>query len=109
MTMPEEPSIDVGFDEEEALTDDDVVTLRTEGGEELSCVVLAVVDHDGASYAVLTEQGASDEADLLVTRYAEDEDGVASFSPVEDGAALGALREALADLLDLDDTPVAEA
>lgn len=106
-----EPTQDEGFDEGAGIDDAERVTLQTEDGGRLECVVLAILDHEGASYAVLAETEAlsqdedgtldADDSELLVTRYDEDADGTARFRPLEDDAVIGRLQEALGDLLDL--------
>lgn len=88
----------VGFDESESLASEDVVELQTADGDVLHCIVLAIVEHEGQSYAILTERGTEDE-DLLVTAYDESDSGEASFRPIADDSVLVALQDALSDLL----------
>ncbi len=95
---------DEGFDESEALTDDDVVELELDG-QLTRCILLAVVEEGGQQYAVL--QGVEDaedpdEAALMVVRYDEDEGGAMRFSPLEDADPLDAIRAAIVKLLPID-------
>ena len=95
---------EIGFDEAEALTEDDLVVLRQDDGEEVQCVLLAIVDHDETSFALLTRHDmldADEPGDLLVARYREDEDGVSHFEPMLDDSVLASLRDAVGHIVDL--------
>jgi hypothetical protein len=101
--MPDEDE-EIGFDEAEELDEADLVLLQAGDGRTLECVVLAILDHGGAAYAVLTPRGSLDDdeaGDLLVATYREDADGVAHFEPLLDESLLDELQGALAHLIDV--------
>ncbi|MCB9682472.1 MAG: DUF1292 domain-containing protein [Alphaproteobacteria bacterium] len=93
-----------GFDEEPGLDPDDLVTLADADGVEQVYLVLAVLEHEGRTYAVLTAQLEGDEdgetsGDLMVTCYDEAQTGAARFSPLDDSDVLDALGEIVAQLV----------
>jgi hypothetical protein len=95
---------EIGFDENETISDDDVVVLQAEDGSEVEHVLLAVIDLEQDSYAVLTPRAlvdADEPGDLLVVRYLEDAQGVARFEPLEDASVIASLEEAMAHMVRL--------
>jgi hypothetical protein len=90
---------EVGFDERELLDEADLFTLTLDDGATLAVALLAVVEHEGAEYAVLAPADDAREGDLLVTAYREDADGAVHFTAVDDAAIIAGLEGVLADLL----------
>jgi uncharacterized protein YrzB (UPF0473 family) len=105
----DDDGVEIGFDEGAELDEADLVTLVDEDGEQLECLLLAVVDHEGRSYAVLTPRADEDDddtdgaGDLLLATFDEDASGAARFGPVEDDDVVKALRKLIADLVDIED------
>ncbi|MCA9572370.1 MAG: DUF1292 domain-containing protein, partial [Myxococcales bacterium] len=63
---------ELGFDDSHTLGEDDLVTLVGEDGAEVECVLLAVLEHEGATYAVLTPRTELDvDGALWVAHYEE--------------------------------------
>lgn len=89
---------ETGFDETETLQEDDLVVLEQADGTRLELVLLAVVESDGATYALLTPRDEDDESELMVTTYREDEDGTSHFGPVEDDSVLASLEDVVRQL-----------
>jgi uncharacterized protein YrzB (UPF0473 family) len=93
------------FDESEEL-DDEIVTITDEEGNDVDCMVLAVMDVEGRDYAMLApvEQLDSDEGDeveLFIFTYDEDEaEGVEHFGYVDDDAMYEKVRQAFAELME---------
>jgi uncharacterized protein YrzB (UPF0473 family) len=100
---------EIGFDEGAELDEADLVTLVDDDGNQLECLLLAVVDHEGRSYAVLTPRVEEDDeetdgaGDLLLATFDEDASGAARFGPVEDDEVVKALRRLIAQLVDLEE------
>lgn len=94
---------EIGFDEAEALADDDVVEIDVDG-ERLRCVVLAVFEEGERTFAVLQAVGDGDD-DLLVVRYEEDVDGGMHFAPLADDDDFDRLQATIARLLPIDAGP----
>lgn len=94
----EEIEEESGFDETETLQEDDLVILEQADGTRLELVLLAVVESDGATYALLTPRDEDDESELMVATYHEDEDGTAHFGPVDDDSVLVGLEDVVRQL-----------
>lgn len=116
----DEGMTDEGFDEAPTLGDDDLVELELPDGTAWRGVLLAVLEHGDATYALLTAAASleDDEGELLVATFDEDATGAARFGTVDDDAVLEALQAAVGGLLggasDDDEgavslTPIAEA
>jgi hypothetical protein len=101
--LPEDEEEEFGFDEGSELEEHDLVVLRAGDGRELECVVLALIDREDASYALLTPNTGDEEeeGDLLVAQYWQDDDGVEHFVPLEDDSLLVEIQEALGNLISL--------
>lgn len=98
--MTEEENI--GFDEAPTLEAEDLVVLERDDGTELECVLLAVFEQGEQAYALLTPRAElEDDGDLLVVRYAEDDDGTARFAPLADDAELASIRDTVAGIIDV--------
>ena len=78
-----------GFDESDEIADDDTVVLIDAEGNEREYVILAIFEVEDQDYAMLTpadqvEAEDSDELEVFLFEYHEDEDGTANFAGIED-------------------------
>lgn len=77
-------------DDEDGDDDDDLVVLADEDGVEATYRFLGVVEVDGEQFALLSgEEEPEDEEEpmeVFILRYAQDEDGGETFSPLDDEA-----------------------
>ena len=92
-----------GFDESEDLTEDDIVTFSGEDGEEVQGAIVAVLEHDGNQYVVIQpvdqlEDDDRDEIDTYLFLYGVTEEGLPSFSPIDDDAAFEAVCTAFGQM-----------
>ena len=112
--MPGEDNGGNGFghveelDDQASISDDDVVLLVDEEGVEHSFVVLAIVEADGQSYAMLTPESqltddAGDQIELFLFKYATDDEGNELFSPIEDDETYERVRNFCATLMETDE------
>ena len=97
-----------GFDESENLEADDLVTITDEEGTEWECAILAVVEHEEAEYALLApvqqlEDEESDELEMFLFLYEVDDEGVQTFSYIEDDDTYEAVQSAFTVLMEQGD------
>lgn len=78
------------------------VTLDLDDGTQLECVVLTIFEAGGRDYiALLPMDGAeSEEGEVYLYRYLEDEEGNPSLDNIEDDAEYEIVEEAFDELLD---------
>jgi uncharacterized protein YrzB (UPF0473 family) len=119
--MPIEPENGEGhvdaFDEAEDLDEDDLVTITDEDGNDVDCAILAVIEHGGAEYALLSpvdqleaaERDDGGQIDMYIFAYAVDEQGQQLFSSVDDDAVYEAVREEFSLLIDQERAEIGEA
>jgi len=110
--MPIDPENGEGhvdaFDESEDLDTDDVVTIRDDDGNDVDCAILAVIEHGGGEYALLSpvhqleaaEQEEGGQIDMYIFAYSVDEEGQQLFSSVDDDATYEAVRDEFSLLID---------
>jgi uncharacterized protein YrzB (UPF0473 family) len=96
------------FDESEEILDEDRVVIVDEDGNELPCVVLAVMEHEGEEFALLgrldqLEPDAGDEVEVFVFRRLDDEEGNEIFASIEDEELYEVVRREFALLMDQTD------
>jgi uncharacterized protein YrzB (UPF0473 family) len=77
------------LDESQEISEDDLVTFTDEDGAEHRCAILAIAEVDGADYALLApvtqlQDEESEELELFIFSYGEDEDGNEVFGFIED-------------------------
>lgn len=94
-----------GFDESEELDADDLVTITDEEGTEWECAILAVVEHEGAEYALLApvdqlEDEENEELEMFLFLYEVDDEGVQTFSYIEDDEVYEAVQKAFTVLME---------
>jgi len=87
-----------GFDESEELDDADVVVLKTEEGEDVSCAILAVVEHEGTEYAMLApvaqlEDEEGEELEMYLCAYEVLDDGTQVFEGIDDDRTWDEVRD----------------
>jgi uncharacterized protein YrzB (UPF0473 family) len=90
--MPIDPDNGEGhvdaFDESEDLDDDDLVTITDEDGKDIDCAILAVIEHGGQEYALLSPvdqlQADEESLDMYIFAYSVDDDGQQLFTSVDD-------------------------
>lgn len=93
----------------------DVVQFSDEEGKLHTAAVLAIVEVEDASYAVLApveqlNDDESDELEIFLFGYGEDEDGNEVFSWIEDEETFHKVQQAASILLETDDDQeIAEA
>lgn len=100
-----------GLDEGDDETGYDIVVLEDDEGNTMEFAVLDIVEVDEQDYALLVsveqiEDEAGDSMDILIFQYDEEDDGVASFSEIEDEAIYERVREHCATMADLEDVDV---
>jgi uncharacterized protein YrzB (UPF0473 family) len=93
-----------GFDERDELDPEDLVTIRDDDGRDVSCAIVAVIEHDGDEFALLApvaqlndEEG--DEIEMFIFRYSIDDDGNQLFSSVDEDETYEAVRREFATLM----------
>lgn len=95
------------FDESEEFDPADLVTITDEDGTEIDCAVLAVMDHEGESYALLARleqlDSDSEEVEMFIFHYALDDEGNQMFSSVDDDATYEAVRQEFSLLIAQDE------
>ena len=93
--MTTEQSNAITIDENSDLTEDDIRILVDEEGNEVECVLLAVVGHEEQDYALMTTleslESEDEDLDVFVLIYDVDADDVESFSEVDDEATYDAV------------------
>ncbi len=94
-----------GFDESEELAEDDLVTITDDDGTEWECAILAVVEHEGDEYALLApvdqlEDEESDELEMFLFLYEVDDEGVQTFSYIEDDEVYEQVQQAFQVLME---------
>ena len=92
-----------GFDESEEI--EDIVMITDEDGNQIECILIAIMELDGVDYAILAPvESAGDDGDdveLFLFTYSEDEEKEEEyFGPIEDDATYEKLREAFAQLME---------
>ena len=105
-----------GFDESEDFSEDELVTIQDEDGNEVQCAIVAVLVHEGAQYVVMQpvdqlstddededdDEDDSDEADTAIDTYVflyeVDEEGLPTFSTIEDDATFDAVCQLFAEV-----------
>ena len=77
-----------GLDEREEIENADVRILVDDDGNELQCLLLAVLELDNAEYALLTPledlDSETEEMEVYVFTYSEGEDGLEEFGEISD-------------------------
>lgn len=99
---------DIGFDEESAFDIEDLVSVVGPDGVSVPCVLLAVIEHEGGEYAMLTPQTdaeGDDDLELLLAAYQEDPDGTAHFLPIQDDGVYEQVRAFCATLIETEAPP----
>ena len=108
--MGENGTNGVGHVEELDESDElEVVEFSDEDGNTYTAAILAVIEVDDQDYAVLApveqlEDERSEEMEIFLFHFTEDDDGNEIFSYIEDEAVFQKVRIAAAALLDEDDT-----
>lgn len=107
--MGENGTNGVGHVEELDESDElEVVEFSDEEGNTYTAAILAVIEVDDQDYAVLApveqlEDERSEEMEIFLFHFTEDDDGNEVFSYIEDEAVFQKVRLAAAALLDEDD------
>lgn len=90
-----------------AIEDDDMedlrVTLTLDDDLEVECRILTIFDLDDQNYIVLMPEDVdedSDEAEVFIYRYFEDDDGNPSLENIEDDEEYDAVTERFEELLE---------
>ncbi len=96
------------LDESDEFEEDDLVTITDETGKEIECAILGVLEHEGGEYALLApvEQLADDDGEaveMFIFAYAVDDEGMQTFSYIEDDQLYEAVKDAFALLVNQDD------
>ena len=101
MTMDENKEYDEAIDEGEDL----VLTLEMEDGTSEDCIVLAIFPMEDKQYIALTpvEQIDSEEGDIYLYSYAEDEDGNPILGDIEDDDEFEAVCDRFDEVCDEED------
>jgi len=86
------------FDDSDEISEDDLVTIQDEEGNEYHCVLMAIIEHDAKEYAALVpyDQLMDDEAetqDLFIFEYVISKDDVEQFIGVEDDDVWEAVQD----------------
>jgi len=96
-----------GFDDSNAITDEDVMVFEDEHGNERDGLIVAVIEHEGVDYAVVQpldqlQDDDDDEAEIetYVFTVTTNADGEQGFGEVEDEAAFNAVCDAFSELMD---------
>lgn len=92
-----------GFDDSDELTDDDIVTITNEDGEQVECAIVAVIVHDGQQYVMMHPVGQLEEPDIeeidaYVYHYAVNDDELPVFSQIEDDDVFDAVCNAFGEM-----------
>ena len=93
-----------GFDEASSLDEGDIVNVDL-GGQELECVILAIIGHQDTEFVMVAprthmEDGA-DHVDLLVAGWsAPDGSGEAQLRPIADEATYREVAEIFASMVE---------
>ena len=100
-----------GLDENELVEGPDVVVLADEDGNETEFVVIILVEVEDQEYVALTpleqiEDEESESMEIFLFEYAEDENGVAEFSEIEDEATYIKVRDYCATQVVMDDVEI---
>ena len=98
---PGETVDEIAFDAGAEVDEADLVELDVGAGV-VPCVLVALVDDDDVSYAVLQPR-VGDDPDLLLARYVEDASGTARFRPVDDPEVVERVQTLLLRILPADD------
>lgn len=93
-----------GFDDSETLSEDDLVTITDDSGNEYLCVILEVIEYEGAEYVMLSprdqlEDDEAEEIDRFLFLYQLTDDGTPTFSYIEDDNTFDAVLEIFNALL----------
>ncbi len=93
------------LDESQDIDSDDIVAFTDEDGVEHRCVILAVAEVEDADYALLApidqlEDDTSEELELFIFAYGEDEDGLETFSYIDNEERYELVRSFFATLMD---------
>lgn len=94
------------LDESQTLEDDDVVTFTDEDGNEHRCAVLAIAEVEGRDFALLAPVDQLDDEDedealeLFIFAYGEDDEGLETFSYVEDEALYDRVKDFFSTLVE---------
>lgn len=93
------------FDESEGFDPEDLVTITDDDGVSLECAILAIIEHDGAEYALLApvaqlQDDDGEEVEMFIFTYEVEEDGTQKFSFVEDDETYEAVRQEFSVLMD---------
>lgn len=89
----------------EAEEEEMMVTLTLDDGSELECVVLTIFTAGGREYIALlpTEGEASEEGEVYLYRYSEEEDGQPKLDNIEDDDEYEIVADAFDEFLDAEE------
>ena len=62
---------------------ENIIEITDDDGKTIKCELYDIVEFEGKEYAILTEAEAGDEAELVLMRYCEEQDG-SYFETIED-------------------------
>ena len=101
MTMEENKVLEEEFEDSEDL----VLTLEMEDGSEEDCIVLTIFPMDDKQYIALVpvDQADSEDSDIYLYGYTEDEDGNPILSDIEDDDEFEAVCDRFDEVLDEED------
>lgn len=105
-TMGNDETNGVGHvDELDESTDLDIVEFEDEEGKVHTAAILAIIEVDDLDYAVLApvdqlEDDASEELEIFLFQYAEDEEGNEMFAYIDDEAVFKQVQEAASLVLE---------
>ncbi len=89
----------------ERFSDEDLMILSMENGQELECVVLAIYDVDNKQYIALipSDKYDDEDADIYLYGYSEDADGNPQLTDIEDDDEFEAACDRFDELMDEED------
>jgi len=91
-----------GHDHDEC--EHDSITLSLDDGTELNCVVLDIFSVDNKDYIALQpEEGESEDDNVFLYRYIQEDDGEPQLLNIEDDDEFEAVADAFEELLDSQD------
>ncbi len=99
----DEASHDHSHDHEDELSEEDVVVLVDEDGNETTYLFIGTVDVDGETFALLVDsedEGEDENTSVFVFHYTQDDDGGEEFEPVEDDELLAKVQAAAEKMFD---------
>jgi uncharacterized protein YrzB (UPF0473 family) len=79
----------------------DSITLSLDDGTELNCIVLDIFSVEDKDYIALQpEEGESEDDNVFLYRYTQDEDGEPQLENIEDDDEFEAVADAFEEMLD---------